>query len=262
MFLRLVLVLGMLSTWLGGSDRLWSQVASESPLWQWTQLARHHESIVRVGLDGAEGTGIVFHVDRGRPSADGYLGHCLTAYHVVQKDQGRGAIKVDYRNGRHAHRGRIVAFDEANDVAIVWVWVPADLEPAKIAERPVKPGEGLEVAGLGGRAGLQCCLRHFSATAAVSTSSDRIYADIALLPGDSGGPVFNSDKEVAGIVSGGWFWFNPRDTHSDMNLAAESTWPARACNVNPIRKLLQSSINCAGEGCDVKLADLTHSTPR
>lgn len=238
------------------------QVPVHPPVWAWTQTSEHHDPIMKVGLDGAEGTGVIVHVDRSRPSADGFLGYGLTAHHVVRKDNGRGAITVDYRNGRHAHRGRVVSHDEENDLAVLWVWVPASVVPAKIASQSARYGDSLELAGLGGRAGVECCLRHFSAKAAVTTNEEKIYADVALLPGDSGGPIFNAQRELVGIISGGWFWFHPTEPPVANPAGMHTTWPARACNTGSILKLLKNPAGCTGDGCDEQLAELAQTMAR
>ena len=62
---------------------------------------------------------------------------------------------------------------------------------------------------------------------------------MALLPGDSGGPVFNERQEVVGVISGGWFWWDGGVTNSGGSII-QATWPARACNVSVIQKLLDN----------------------
>jgi S1-C subfamily serine protease len=218
------------------ADVATAQTSTKIDYWQATTVAPHHDSIVRVMLDNGSGTGVLVHVDFDKPIKDGYLGHCLTAYHVVKDDGAVGNIRVEYRNGRIAKGGRTVAFDEANDLALLWVWVPAELRPVTIAPEPIQARDSLEFIGLGGGVALECCLRHFSAHAAVSTSQNTIYSDVALLPGDSGGGVFNEHHQLVGIISGGWFWFQT-NTHAEKPQSA--TWPGRACNLSPIHALLK-----------------------
>jgi hypothetical protein len=66
---------------------------------------------------------------------------------------------------------------------------------------------------------------------------EKIFADVPLLPGDSGGPVFNSNQEVVGIISGGWFWWNS-GVKSDNGSYVRTTWPARASNIGPIQNMV------------------------
>ena len=70
------------------------------------------------------------------------------------------------------------------------------------------------------------------------SSFEKIFADVPLLPGDSGGPVFNADHEVVGIISGGWFWWDSGLKTSNGSYI-RTTWPARASNVGPIQSMME-----------------------
>lgn len=213
------------------------QIGHETNLWSWTVAAEHHHAIVKVSLAGAEGTGTIIQVDREKPLHDGYEGYCLTAYHVVEKDNGRRKIEVRYRNGRGSQRCKVVSFDAELDVAILWVWVPSDIEPASLAKEQARYGDPLEFAGLGGGSEPADSLRSFTASASAPTKTETIYADVPLLPGDSGGPVFNLAKEVVGVISGGWFWWDG-GVVTDAGFPIIATWPARAANVVVVHQLL------------------------
>lgn len=213
-----------------------AQVGKDSGLWNWTQQSKHHQAIVKVDAGDGSGTGVVIHVDKSKPIKDGFEGYCLTAWHVV-KDIHDSSIKINYRNQRRSKGCRVVDFDRERDIALIWAWVPGEIEPAKLANDPIKGGDQLEFAGLGGGSDLTCCLRHFSAVASSPSSMEKIFADVPLLPGDSGGPVFNENQEVVGIISGGWFWWDggvKLPNGSQIN----ATWPARASNIDPIRVLV------------------------
>ncbi len=212
------------------------QTGKDTQLWQWTAQAPHHESIVQINCNGGTGTGIIVDVDKSEKVAGGFKGHCLTAYHVVKDDNNKGEIAVIFRNGRKAKNCRVVEFDETADVALLWIWIPEGLEAAKIATKPVQKGDLLEFAGLGGGSDLSCCLRHFAATASTPSSEQKIFSDVPLLPGDSGGPVFNQNREVVGIISGGWFWWDG-GVKTSSGASLNATWPARAANVDPIQTL-------------------------
>ena len=215
------------------------QIGKETELWQWTAVAQHHAAIVQVTSNGGIGTGVVIGVNREKKIKDGYEGYCLTAYHVVKDDKKKNEIAVMFRNGRKSRGCSIVEFDEEADVALIWVWIPDGIEPAKFATTAVQNGDKLEFAGLGGGSDLQCCLRHFSGSASRPSGTKKIFADVPLLPGDSGGPVFNDAHELVGIISGGWFWWDggvKRPDGSTLN----ATWPARASNLAPIRTLMSN----------------------
>ena len=214
-----------------------AQVGKESGLWEWTPIAQHHHSIVEISSAGGTGTGVVVEIDDSKPLKGGFEGYVLTAYHVVQDDNGEHKIKIKYRNGKKARKCRIVHSDEQKDVALLWVWVPDGIPASPVATDPIESGDKLEFAGLGGGSKLKCCIRHFAAIASSPSSLEKIFADVPLLPGDSGGPVFNEKREVVGIISGGWFWFNSGITTPSGSLV-RTTWPARASNVGPLQTLI------------------------
>ena len=214
-----------------------AQVGKNSGLWKWTPISEHHHSIVEIHSAGGVGTGVVVEVDETKPLKGGHEGYVLTAYHVVQDDNGEGIIKVKFRNGKRAKKCRIVHADEHKDVALLWVWIPEGIPSSPVATDPIESGDELEFAGLGGGSQLNGSIRHFSAKASSPSSLEKIFADVPLLPGDSGGPVFNQKNEVVGIISGGWFWFNSGIT-TPSGSSVRTTWPARASNVGPLKTLI------------------------
>lgn len=119
----------------------------------------------------------------------------------------------------------------------IWCWVPDTVIPADLAPDPIESGDPLEFAGLGGSSDLQGNLRHFRGTASSPSSTDKIFADVPLLPGDSGGPVFNAKHQVVGVISGGWFWYEA-GVELPSGGTIKPTWPARASNIDPIKVLM------------------------
>jgi S1-C subfamily serine protease len=212
-------------------------VGTGSGLWEWTPHAAYHDSIVEVSTSHGSGTGVLIKIDESKKIRNGYEGMVLTAWHVVQDDMLDGEIKVTYKNKRRSKGCQIVEFDEAKDVAVLWVWVPEDIKPAKLATESIKRGDKLELVGLGGGTKLADCVRSFTGQASPPSSVEKIFADVPLLPGDSGGPVFNAKHEVVGIISGGWFWWD-----SGLKTASgayiRTTWPARASNVGPLQSMM------------------------
>ena len=214
-----------------------AQVGRDSGLWEWTPLADHHQAIVEISSAGGIGTGVVIEIDKDKRIKNGHEGYVLTAWHVVQDDNGEGQIKVSYKNGVRAKKCRIVQADEHKDIALLWVWVPDEIPAVPLATDAIEAGDTLEFAGLGGGTDLCGVIRHFSAVASTPSSLEKIFADVPLLPGDSGGPVFNGDHQVVGIISGGWFWFNS-GLMSESGSSIRTTWPARASNIGPIQTLM------------------------
>ena len=216
-----------------------AQIGSETTLWDWSPSAAHHDSVVKVKTDSGVGTGVIVHVFKTRPVAGGYEGLCATAHHVVG-DTEKQTVKVIYRNGKRAKHCKVVSANEDVDIALLWVWVPRGVEAAPLAPTAVAVGETLEFSGLGGNSRLDA-LRHFKSESESPTNDDMIYASVALLSGDSGGPIFNARRQVVGIISGGWFWYEAGvKSHDGVNLSV--TWPARACNVTPLAELLAAAI--------------------
>jgi hypothetical protein len=228
-----------------------AQSGKDTMLWEWTPRGDHHNAIVSVHSGNGSGTGVVIKVDKEKPIRNGFEGWCLTASHVVSDDDDKREIKVEYQNGKRAKRCKVIRYDAQHDLALLWVWVPAGTEAVDVAETPVELGHTIEFAGLGGNSDLKCCIRHFVAKASVSTNPNQLFADAPLLPGDSGGPVFNDQQELTGIISGGWFWLTAkksRDSDSDDRIRV--TWPARAGNLGAIVELLNLEQESRSENTD------------
>lgn len=220
-----------------------AQTGKDTLLWKWSEDSQHHHAVVQITCNGGTGTGVIIGLDPTSESANGSLGYCLTAWHVVApENRDKGDAKdveasIVYRSGRKSKNCRVLAHDEQADVALLHVWVPPEVIPAKLADAPVCGGDTLEFAGLGGGSELSCCLRHFTAVASPPSSLQKIFADATLLAGDSGGPVFNKDKEVVGVISGGWFWYDG-GVRSSSGQNVGTTWPARASNLGPIQTIM------------------------
>lgn len=215
--------------------------ADHSSLWKWSDAKPHHESVVMIRVGQATGTGVVLYVDKDSPQDDGYLGFCATANHVVDFARRNGEeIRVQYSNDKRdiASECSVVRRDRDLDVAVLWVWIPKNVEPARLATRRAKPGDPVEFVGLGGKSSLDQGLRHFDGKASAPTKGDFIYADQALLPGDSGGPIFDRRGRLLGVISGGWFWWSHDKIKTDYDQPLRATWPARGSNLIPLAKLI------------------------
>ncbi len=58
------------------------QVEIETNHWNWTPSAKYHELVVKIETEIGMGTGVLIHVYKTRPVANGYAGLCLTADRV------------------------------------------------------------------------------------------------------------------------------------------------------------------------------------
>ena len=216
----------------------------QSRLWKWTSAKDHHQSVVKINVGDSLGTGVLLYVDKNVQEGDGYLGYCATAQHVIEQSKSRNHIKVEYQNGAVATECQVVLQNEAMDVAILWVWVPKGMPAAQLATKKIIRGQAVEFVGLGGRSGFEQGLRHFVGIASAPTSNRKIYADQTLLPGDSGGPIFNRQRQVVGIISGGWFWWGDDRIPTDSGNQFRATWPARGSNVIPLAALIAELPPC------------------
>lgn len=217
-------------------------VGTGTGLWDWSDAGPHHDAVVEISSDAGAGTGVLIATDRSRRFKKGHVGHVLTAWHVIKNDIVNGNLKVRYRNRAETRDCKVVQHSEEKDIALVRVWVPLGIREARLAQSSIKRGDQIELVGLGGGTNLTSCVRAFKSAASPPSSVDKIFADVPLLPGDSGGPIFNSRQEVVGVISGGWFWWDSGVTAPDGSIM-RTTWPARASNVSPIRRMLDGLNN-------------------
>ena len=220
-----------------GTSNSIKPVGTGTGLWDWSDAGPHHDSVVEISSEAGAGTGVLISTDRTRIFKKGHVGHVLTALHVIKNDIVNGKLRVRYRNRAETRDCTVVKHSEEKDIAIVRVWVPQGIREARLASVPIERGDQLELVGLGGGTNLAYCVRAFKSAASPPSSAEKIFADVPLLPGDSGGPIFNSRHEVVGVISGGWFWWDGGVTAPD-GAIMRTTWPARASNVAPIRRML------------------------
>ncbi len=215
--------------------------AEHSGLWKWSPSQPHHASVVMLRVGKAIGTGVILYVDKDTPQGEGYLGFCATANHVVEMARKEEKeIQILFPNTARdiARDCSVVRQDKDVDIAVVWCWVPKDVPAAKLASKRAQPGDAVEFVGLGGKLTLDQGMRHFHGTASAPTEPELIYADQTLLPGDSGGPIFNRHGRLLGVISGGWFWWSHERIEADSEYPLRATWPARGSNLIPLARLI------------------------
>lgn len=196
---------------------------SES-LWDWTPKSDHHKPIVQIIANGNIGTGTVVTED----------GKILTVWHIVESNPYNDNISILFTNGFRS-KARAIYSNKDNDIAVLHcAAVPVSIKPAKIASA-LPAGEELEICGLGGNTPVTSCIRHFKANRIRFLTDDNILcADAPLIPGDSGGPIFNKNHEIVGVVSGGSKWYD-RNVFSVNKRKLPVTWPTRSsCTVPEI----------------------------
>ena len=146
-------------------------------------------SVIRLCDDEGAGTG--FFVNES--------GHVLTCHHVVSG----GSAQAQLAFGDCAET-RVLARDAANDLAILKCDV-MKVAPLTFAD-PTTISEGQTVFALGHPLGLD-----FTVSRGVVSSVNRIVrgvsflqTDVALNPGNSGGPIVNERGEVLGVANWGF----------------------------------------------------------
>ncbi|WP_005038242.1 S1C family serine protease [Holophaga foetida] len=143
-------------------------------------------AVVTLEVDGRTGSGFFI-------SQDGYL---ITNNHVVGKSK---FLRVKTATGRELP-GEVLAFDERRDVALIKT-APVPYDPLSLRLTEPKPGE--EVFAVGSPLGDQ-----FNGTitkGVISGFRDLadlkfIQSDASILPGNSGGPLLDTDGAVVGIA--------------------------------------------------------------
>ena len=134
-------------------------------------------------------------------SADGYI---LTNAHVVNN-----ASKITVKlTDRREFEGKVIGVDERTDVAVIKIGAKGNLPVVRLGDSgKLRPGQW--VLAIGSPFGFEN-----SVTAGVVSATARsnvgeggngyvpfIQTDVAVNPGNSGGPLFNLDGEVVGINS-------------------------------------------------------------
>ncbi len=199
-----------LTVWLTGGPALaqsvpwgWDSAGPARAVWTPQNLADYlltgqtpHPSVARIiapeSSSTSLGSGVLVDVNRSQ-------GLVLTNWHVVRDS--RSAVLVQFPDGFQS-AGTVIRWDEAWDLAALVIWKPR-ATPVPIAARPPALGEILTIAGFGRgpyREESGPCLDYLSP----STGYPREFVELKATArqGDSGGPIFNADGELAGVLFG------------------------------------------------------------
>ena len=126
-------------------------------------------------------------------------GLVATNWHVVRDAVGK--IEVLFPDGFRSE-ARALKLDEDWDLAALVIWRPPT-EPAPIARRAPRPGESLTICGYGQgeyRAATGRCTEYYAPK--IGLPHELVELDVEARQGDSGGPIFNSSGELAGVLFG------------------------------------------------------------
>lgn len=138
------------------------------------------------------GTGVLVDVNQAQ-------GLVVTNWHVVRDS--RSPVLVQFADGFQS-AGTVVRWDEAWDLAAIVIWKPTAM-PLEVAGDPPQPGEPLTIAGFGRgvyREETGECTEYLSPGSGYPKEFVELKATAR--QGDSGGPIFNSRRQLAGVLFG------------------------------------------------------------
>lgn len=167
----------------------WARAAQPAP-----QIP--HPAVVRIIVPERNGTslGSGTLVD-----VTGDYGLVITNWHVVS--EGSGVMTVVFPDGFRT-AAQLIKVDRTWDLAALAVWKP-HATPVPLASTPPRPGEPLTIAGYGSgdyRAAAGRCTQYVAPDS--NQPFEMVELDTAARQGDSGGPIFNSRGELAGVLFG------------------------------------------------------------
>lgn len=155
-----------------------------------------HPAVVRVlaeESDGvAQGSGTLIDVRE-------QYGLIITNWHVVRNAS--GAINVVFPDGFQSG-ARVVRSDKDWDLAVLLIWRPR-VAPVPLANDAPRPGDPLVIAGYGSgayRSAAGQCTQYLAP--GVEHPFEIVEVSTSARQGDSGGPIFNSRRELAGVLFG------------------------------------------------------------
>lgn len=177
-----------------------AQFGKDSGLWDFQRFPAD-KSLVVVG-DEYSGHGSGVYIEQG----------ILTCQHVIDSyidisEEGVVSyrdVTIIYQDGTRG-TGTILKQDKSVDLALIKPNnPPPNHTKAAIAKSNLKPDEKALFAGFGRRPKSDQ-LRSWSDEVSRIPFKGRNMFDSIVVPGDSGGGCFNSDGELAGLISGGFF---------------------------------------------------------
>jgi S1-C subfamily serine protease len=126
-------------------------------------------------------------------------GLVVTNWHVVRDSQ--GVVEVRFPNGFRSH-ARPLKVDSEWDLAALVIWRPP-IEPVQLASQPPRPGDLLTIHGYGQgqyRIATGRCTTYYAPRR--DYPLEMVELDVEARQGDSGGPIFNQNGELAGVLFG------------------------------------------------------------
>jgi len=180
------------ATLAGGTPHL----ARGLPAWSGFSATAPRPAVVRVIVSEGDamslGSGTLVDVR-------GDYGLVLTNWHVVRDV--RGPVTVAFADGFRS-AATILSTNRDWDLAALAVWRP-HVQPVRIADRAPQPGEPLTIAGYGSgryREATGRCRQYVSPGG--NHPFEMVELSASARQGDSGGPIFNQQGELAGVLFG------------------------------------------------------------
>jgi hypothetical protein len=126
-------------------------------------------------------------------------GLVVTNWHVVR--DAVGTVEVVFPDGFRSN-AKPLKVDSDWDLAALVIWRPK-VDPVKIATQPPRPGELLTIHGYGRgkyRIATGHCTTYYAPQ--INYPHEMVELDVQARQGDSGGPIFNQQGELAGVLFG------------------------------------------------------------
>ncbi|NOY30007.1 MAG: trypsin-like peptidase domain-containing protein [Planctomycetes bacterium] len=127
------------------------------------------------------------------------FGLVITNWHVVR--DAKGMVDVVFPGGFKS-KARALKVDPDWDLAALVIWRPP-VEPVSIASIAPQPGDLLTICGYGQgsyRSATGRCTQYYAPR--LDFPRHMVELDVEARQGDSGGPIFNSQGELAGVLFG------------------------------------------------------------
>jgi len=127
------------------------------------------------------------------------FGLVITNWHVVR--DAKGMVEVEFPGGFKS-KARPLKVDPDWDLAALVIWRPP-VEPVSIASRAPQPGDQLTICGYGQgmyRSATGRCTQYYAPR--LDFPRHMVELDVEARQGDSGGPIFNQQGELAGVLFG------------------------------------------------------------
>ena len=144
----------------------------------------------------------------------------LTADHVIDEAV---SFNIIFSDGSQITKVKILRQDPSSDLAVLECEVPDDLPIAKIAKEQKPEGIFYVFGNKDYEAECRYDARGFW------------WCDSECTQGDSGGPIYNDQNELVGIVSGGSVWVKEPEG------GPKSCWPLRAGSLESIKQILKQA---------------------